>query len=190
MQMDAGLDTGAMLIKEATPILASDTSASLHDRLAGMGARLMLQGLAALREGRLLALAQAQPEAGVSYAHKIDKAEAAIDWTQSAAQIERRVRAFDPFPGATAEVAGQAVKVWRAQVVTGQVVMGPTLTGHALVGQVVTGLGLPGQRLPSSPQQWLVACGDGALELLEVQPPGGRRVSVREFLQRAQNGPV
>jgi methionyl-tRNA formyltransferase len=130
----------------------------------------MLQGLAALREGRLQALAQAQPEAGVSYAHKIDKAEAAIDWAQSATQIERRLRAFDPFPGATAEVAGQAVKVWRAQVVTGQA--------------------LPGQRLPSAPQQWLVACGDGALELLEVQPPGGRRISVREFLQRAPNAPA
>jgi methionyl-tRNA formyltransferase len=170
MQMDAGLDTGAMLLKEATPIEAGDTATSLHGRLATIGARLMLQGLTALREGRLAALAQAQPEAGVSYAHKIDKAEAAIDWSQSAMVIERRMRAFDPFPGATAELAGQTVKVWR--------------------GRVVAGLGAPGQRLHSPAQQWVMACGEGALELLEVQLPGGRRISMRDFLQRSANAPA
>jgi methionyl-tRNA formyltransferase len=170
MQMDTGLDTGAMLLKEATPIASTDTAASLHDHLAPIGARLMLLGLTALCEGRLAALAQAQPEVGVNYAHKIDKAEAAIDWSQSAVAIERRLRAFDPFPGATAELAGQAVKVWRGRVVAGQ--------------------GVPGQRLDSLAQQWVMACGEGALELLDVQPPGGRRISMREFLQRSANAPA
>jgi methionyl-tRNA formyltransferase len=169
MQMDAGLDTGAMLLKEATPIASDDTSASLHDRLAQIGARLMVQGLAALREGTLAPHAQPQDEFGVTYAHKIDKAEAPIDWRLPATVIERRIRAFDPFPGATADLAGHPVKVWRARV--------------------VDGVGAAGERLQAGPQQWVVACGEGALELLEVQSPGGRRVPVREYLQRGPATP-
>jgi methionyl-tRNA formyltransferase len=162
MQMDAGLDTGDMLLTETTAVDAADTSASLHDRLAGIGARVLLQGLSALAQGVLPRVPQ--PDAGVSYAHKIDKAEAAIHWQQPAAVIERRLRAFDPFPGATAQLAGQPLKLWR--------------------GRVVAGHGVPGERLPSDPARWLVACGDGALEVLEVQAPGGRRLPMGEFLAR------
>ena len=162
MQMDAGLDTGEMLSTEATTIGADDTSATLHDRLAALGARRVVQGLHALAQGTLRP--QAQPAEGVTYAHKIDKAEAAIDWQAPAEQIERRVRAFDPFPGCTFVWAGQAVKVWRARVLPGQ--------------------GAPGKQIASSDDRLVIACGHGALELLEVQAAGGRRVSAREFLQR------
>ncbi len=163
MQMDTGLDTGAMLLRQAEAITADDTAATLHDRLAGLGARLVLQGLADAAQGRLQP--EVQPDHGVSYAHKIDKAEAAVDWTQSAAQIERRLRAFDPFPGASMPWQGQPLKLWR--------------------GRVLPGLqGTPGQRLDAGPGRLVLACGVDALELLEVQPAGGRRQPVRDFLQR------
>ena len=162
MQMDAGLDTGAMLRVEHTPIAPDDSTASLHDRLAEMGARLLLLTLADLAHGRLRP--QAQPAEGVSYAHKIAKTEAVLDWQQPAAVLERRLRAFDPFPGGAAEIDGQALKVWRASVVPGS--------------------GKPGQRLAAGDDRLVVACGDGSLELLEVQVPGGRRITAAEFLQR------
>jgi len=162
MQMDAGLDTGDMLLEEGTPITADDTAATLHDRLAGLGARLAVQALALLAQGALQP--RAQPIEGATYAHKIDKAEAAIDWQAPAAVIERRLRAFDPFPGGTAEVGGQPVKVWR--------------------GKVVEGAGRPGQVLQASGDQLVLACGSGALALLELQLPGGKRIAAREFLQR------
>jgi methionyl-tRNA formyltransferase len=168
MQMDAGLDTGDMLLAEATTIHAGDTSATLHDRLAAIGARLVVQGLRDLAAGRLRP--QAQPEQGVTYAHKIDKAEGPIDWNLPAEQIERRVRAFDPFPGCSFDWAGQPVKLWRARVQPGQ--------------------GTPGQRLPAGEGRLLIACGQGALELLEVQTPGGRRVAVRDFLLRHPAAPA
>jgi methionyl-tRNA formyltransferase len=161
MQMDAGLDTGAMLLTEATPITPEDTTTTLHDRLAAIGARLVVQGLADLARGALLPVPQ--PPEGVSYAHKIDKAEAAIDWQQPAAVIERRLRAFDPFPGGAAVLGGQAVKVWRARV--------------------IPGTGTPGCLLAAE-GRLVVACSEGALELLELQLPGGKRISAREFLQR------
>ena len=162
MQMDAGLDTGDMLLTEATPIVAEDTSATLHDRLAALGARLVVQGLHALAQSSLHP--QAQPAEGATYAHKIDKAEAAIAWQVSADQIERRVRAFDPFPGCSFEWAGLTVKVWRARALPGR--------------------GTPGQRVPAGDDRLVIACGQGALELLEVQMPGGRRIAARDFLQR------
>jgi methionyl-tRNA formyltransferase len=164
MQMDVGLDTGDMLLTATTPIHADDTTTSLHDRLAPMGAALLLQGLQDLAQEALRPVPQ--PCEGVTYASKIDKSEAAVDWQHSAATIERRLRAFDPFPGATTELAGQPLKLWRACV--------------------VPGLGIPGERLASEPGRWLMACGDAALELLEVQPPGGRRMAMQEWLQRAQ----
>jgi len=162
MQMDAGLDTGAMLLAQATPITPDDTTGTLHDRLAAIGGRLVVQGLADLARGALRPVAQ--PAVGVTYAHKIDKAEAALDWQAPAAVLARRLRAFDPFPGGTAEIDGQALKVWRAQA--------------------VPGTGTPGQRLPMGEGRLVLACGQGALELLEVQLPGGRRITAREFLQR------
>ena len=162
MQMDAGLDTGAMLLAEALPIAPTDTSATLHDRLAALGARLINQALALLAQGALQA--RLQPAEGVTYAHKIEKAEAAIDWRAPADVVERRLRAFDPFPGATAVLGGQPVKVWR--------------------GRVVPGSGVPGQVLQAGEGRLVVACGQDALELLEVQLAGGRRIPAREFLQR------
>ncbi len=162
MQMDAGLDTGAMLLMEATPIATEDTTTTLHDRLAEIGGRLIVQALADLAAGRLQPVPQ--PATGATYASKIDKAEAAVDWRQPAAEIERRLRAFDPFPGATAELLGQPLKLWRARV--------------------VDGAGAPGQVLQAADSRLLVACGQGALELLELQAPGGRRVTARDFLQR------
>ena len=161
MQMDAGLDTGDMLLVESLPIAADETTATLHDKLAALGGWLIVAALAAAGRGGLAP--RAQPEAGVSYAHKIDKAQASIDWQQPAAQIERRIRAFDPQPGCHFEHVGEPLKVWLAQVTSG-------------FG------GEPGAtRL--EPQRFAVACGDGAaLELLEVQRPGGRRQPVQSFL--------
>ncbi|MBC7942042.1 MAG: methionyl-tRNA formyltransferase [Chitinophagaceae bacterium] len=162
MQMDAGLDTGAMLLRETVCIAPGETAASLHDRLAPLGARLVLQGLTDLQAGRLRGTAQ--PESGVTYARKIDKVESAIDWQAGAELIERRLRAFDPFPGCTSLLGGQTVKLWRGRVVPGQ--------------------GAPGQWLPSGPGRLVTACGEGALEWLQVQLPGGRRMDVAELLQR------
>jgi methionyl-tRNA formyltransferase len=162
MQMDEGLDTGAMLLSQSLPIEAGDTTATLHDRLAAMGAGLVVQALADLAQGLLQP--QPQPTLGVSYARKIDKAEAEIDWSAAAAQIERRLRAFDPFPGCSTQLEGLSFKVWRARVVTGR--------------------GQPGQRLAAPPGRLVVACGEQALELLEVQLPGGRRMPARELLTR------
>lgn len=162
MQMDEGLDTGAMLLLEATPITADDTTGTLHDRLATMGARLVVQALHDLQHGTLRPVPQ--PEAGASYAKKIDKAEAALDWQQPAVVLERRLRAFDPFPGGSTEFQGQALKVWRARA--------------------VEGIAAPGTWLAADEGRLVVACGEGALELLEVQAPGGRRMSACEFLQR------
>ena len=159
MQMDAGLDTGAMLLKEALPIQADDTAASLHDKLAAQGARLIVDALA-----RYDALkAEPQPEAGVTYAAKISKAEARINWGLSAAEIERRIRAFDPFPGAVTECNGMAIKVWRAVA--------------------VSGMGEPGTVLAADDKQLLIACGTSALSLQSLQKPGSKRMQVRDFLQ-------
>jgi methionyl-tRNA formyltransferase len=157
MQMDEGLDTGPMRLWAAEPIRPDDTTATLHDRLASLGGRLVVQALGAL-DGACVP----QPEAGVTYAHKIDKAEAAIDWALPAAVIERRLRAFDPFPGAHFTHAGQAVKLWRARLAEGR--------------------GEPGTVLPAPPGTLRVACGEGALDLLELQQPGGRRMPVQAWL--------
>jgi methionyl-tRNA formyltransferase len=155
MQMDAGLDTGDMLLVDREPIRADDTTAVLHDRLAAMGGRLIVQAL------QDAALARTpQPAEGVTYAHKIEKAESVIDWTQPAAEIERRLRAFDPFPGGVATLAGESVKVWRAAMAEGR--------------------GAPGEVIADGP---VVACGEGALKLTELQRAGGKRGPAAAFLQ-------
>jgi len=161
MQMDAGLDTGDMLLAEAVDIAADDTTGTLHDRLAALGGRLVVQALAHAEAGTLARTPQ--PAAGATYAHKIDKAEALLDWRQPAAVLERRIRAFDPFPGAGALLDGEPFKVWRAQ----------PAPGH----------GEPGEVLAADGDRLLVACGDGALRLAELQRPGGKRVPARAFLQ-------
>ncbi len=159
MQMDAGLDTGDMLRVAHEPIHADDTTASLHDRLAALGGHLVVDGLAGADWHRT-----PQPTEGITYAHKIEKAEASIDWSQPAAAIERRVRAFDPFPGANFACGSELVKLWRARV-------RPDAKG------------LPGEVLHASDGQLTVACGEGALDLLVLQRPGGKRLNVAAFLQ-------
>ena len=163
MQMDAGLDTGDMLLIEREPIAFDDTTGLLHDRLAALGARMIVQALADAAAGTLKPVKQ--PEAGVSYAHKIAKAEAAVDWTLPADVIERRVRAFDPFPGAIFQAHGETVKLWRSQV------------------ERLDVAAAPGTVIAVDAQQLVVACGDGALALLDVQRPGGKRVAVAQWLQ-------
>jgi methionyl-tRNA formyltransferase len=162
MQMDAGLDTGDMLLTESIPIAPNETSASLHERLAPIGGRLVVEALRALADGALVA--HRQPVDGVTYAHKIGKAEAHIDWLQPAPTIERRLRAFDPFPGATFAWHGEGVKLWR----------GAPLPAHPAV--------LAGQVFEPAPGRVAVGCAEGALELLEVQRPGGRRIPVAQYL--------
>ncbi len=161
MQMDAGLDTGAMLLVESLVIGAEESTGELHDRLAPLGGRLIVQALRSAAAGTLVPVAQ--PEAGVTYAHKIDKSEAAIDWTLPAVQIERRLRAFDPFPGATTGLDGESVKCWR--------------------GVPVDDAGVPGTVLQVDETGIVVACGSGALRLTVLQRAGGRRLSAAAFLQ-------
>ncbi len=161
MQMDAGLDTGDMLLVEAIGVRPDDTTASLHDRLAALGGRLVVEALEMQACGGLTPTPQ--PLQGVTYAHKIEKAEGLIDWTQPAAVIERRIRAFDPFPGASTTLDGETIKVWRAGLTDGR--------GHA--GEVIECVG----------DTLTVACGEGALRLVELQRPGGKRIGAGPFLQ-------
>ena len=162
MQMDEGLDTGDMLATGREPIRPDDTTGRLHDRLAALGARMVVEALSSAAAGRLSPTPQ--PQEGVNYAHKIDKAEAAIDWNLPADTIERRVRAFDPFPGASFEAGGETVKLWRAA-------LRPEVQGP------------PGHVLKADGQELLVACGQGGLSLLELQRPGSKRLPVGAFIQ-------
>jgi methionyl-tRNA formyltransferase len=165
MQMDEGLDTGDMLLAERVAIAGDDTTGTLHDKLAPLGGRLIVEALELAACGGLEPVPQ--PAEGVTYAHKIDKGEARVDWTQPADTIERRLRAFDPFPGATGQLRGETVKLWRGQaVVHGR--------GSAAPGTVVAidahGIG--------------VACGGGSrLEITELQRAGGKRLPAGEFLR-------
>ena len=164
MQMDEGLDTGAMLLQARCPIGAQATSATLHDELAALGARLIVEALRRAAQGSLRAVPQ--PATGATYAHKIDKAEAAIDWRLPAATIERRIRAFDPFPGASTSLEGVPLKVWRASV----------------DAQALPAGALPGDVLAVDDDGIGVACGEGVLRLAELQRAGGRRLPARAFL--------
>jgi len=155
MRMEAGLDTGPVLLREVMAIGETDTTGDLHDRLSEMGARLIAEAL-----GRLDALVpERQPEEGVTYATKIDKAEARVDWTRPAVEVDRLIRGLSPFPGAWALAAGERVKLLRSRAVSG--------TGEP--GQVLGGL--------------TVACGEGAVEVLEVQRAGGRALPAGEALR-------
>ena len=156
MQMDEGLDTGAILLDAAVAIGADTTAATLHDTLAELGARLVVAALAAPD-----ALApRPQPADGVTYARKIDKAEGAIDWSRPAAEIERRLRAFDPFPGCSFVLPdGEVAKLWRAQAAAGR--------------------GEPGTVLEAG-ARLVVACGEGALEFVTMQRGGGQRPTAQE----------
>ena len=173
MQMDAGLDTGDMLLEETMTILPQDTTASLHDKLADMGAALIVKALTQVGQFKPVK----QPTEGVTYAHKIEKAEAAIDWTLSAQQLSQRIRAFDPFPGMTAQMAGEMVKVWQAHVLANA--LADTLTdapAHASTAK-------PGTLLAIDESGLQVACGDGVLCLTQLQKPGGKRQPVADFVR-------
>jgi methionyl-tRNA formyltransferase len=163
MQMQAGLDTGPVLLTRRTPIEAQDTGGRLHDRLARLGAEVLAEGLArALADD--LPVATPQPEAGVTYAHKLDKAEAVLDVTRPAIELERTVRAFDPWPVAVADVAGDRLRVWAASAI-------PRDRPAA-----------PGEVIGAGPQGLDIACGEGALRLRSVQRAGGRRVAIADYL--------
>lgn len=161
MQMEAGLDTGPVLLQQALPITATTTARSLHDQLAALGARLIVDALA-----RLPLPAAPQPEAGITYAHKLDKTEAPLDWHRSADELDRQIRAFDPVPGATASLDGVVYKIWAAQ---------PGI-----------GSGAPGSILQADKDGVLVACGSGTLRLTELQKPGGKRLPAAQFLAGAR----
>ncbi|HYO27473.1 MAG TPA: methionyl-tRNA formyltransferase [Azonexus sp.] len=157
MQLEAGLDTGPVLLRAACPIGAADNAATLHDRLAESGARLIVDAL-----GGLPLPAEPQPATGVTYAQKIEKAEALIDWSMDAQELDRHIRAFNPFPGAQAQLGGQTVKLWQAVPVAGS--------------------GEKGRILSVDRSSIVIACGSGALAVSELQKAGGKRLTVREFL--------
>lgn len=172
MQMDIGLDTGDMLLRESLPITAADTTSTLHDRLAELGGRLIVEALEIAACGDLVATKQ--PEEGVTYAHKIEKAESAIDWSEPATTIARRVRAFDPFPGASTTFGGETIKVWAAEPTAP--LDAPSVEGAkpAQAGQVVD----------ISEQGIGVACGDtSVLRLTTLQRAGGKRLPCADFLR-------
>ncbi len=166
MQMDAGLDTGAILLVRTTPIAADETSASLIERLAAIGAELAVEGLAEATAGRLRA--RPQPESGITYAAKIAKSEAMIDWREPAPVIERRLRAFDPFPGARSVLAGETLTCWR---------------GEACAPAGGATRPVPGEIVGVDAGAIVVACGEGWLALTELQRAGGRRMSAADFLR-------
>ncbi|MBN3813709.1 methionyl-tRNA formyltransferase [Paraburkholderia sp. Ac-20347] len=166
MQMDAGLDTGPMISEVRTPITPTDTTATLHDRLANLGAQLVVDWLTQLERTGQLPLTP-QPTDGVTYAEKIGKQEAALDFRRSAVALARQIRAFDPFPGGAATLDGAQLKLWAAEPATDV-----TLPEAAA----------PGQILEVSPTGVVVACGEGALRLTQLQKPGGKRLPAREFL--------
>lgn len=169
MQMDVGLDTGDMLLTQAVSIEPTDTTAVLHDSLATMGAELMVQTLDLAAAGRLHA--QPQPAEGVTYAHKIEKHEAAIDWRQDAQTIARRVRAFNPFPGATAVLNGETIKVWMA------------VPGASVADGDAVAATIPGSIVGVAPEGIAVAAMDSIVILTELQRPGGKRLAVADFLR-------
>ncbi|MBI5907567.1 MAG: methionyl-tRNA formyltransferase [Polaromonas sp.] len=166
MQMDAGLDTGDMLLLEKLAIAPDDTTATLHDKLAALGGRLMVEALELAACGGLTPVKQ--PGEGITYAHKIEKHEAAIDWVQSAAVIERRIRAFNPFPGVASVLAGTPIKFWQATVLP---------DSRRPDGAV------PGQILAVSPEGVDIVAIDGVLRATRLQKPGGKALDAAEFVR-------
>lgn len=167
MQMDAGLDTGDMLLMHTLPITPTDTTATLHDRMADLGGKLIVLALEQALAGNLKPVPQ--PADGVTYAHKIEKHEAAIDWTQDGTGIVRRVRAFNPFPGATAILNGETIKVWGAR----PGVTSTSPSGEADCGRIVS----------VSPEGIEVVAMNATVSLTELQRPGGKRLAVADFLR-------
>lgn len=161
MQMDAGLDTGGILAQGEVPISDEDTAQTLHDKLAALGAEMLVETLVAMAGGQTRV--RPQPTEGVTYAAKISKDEAQLDWRKPAADLDRAVRAFNPFPGAQVTLGDVTLKIWRAR-----------RSGAN---------GVPGQILGSDDQGIVVACGEGSLTLLELQRPGAKRLFAADFLR-------
>ncbi len=161
MQMDDGLDTGPVLMQEEIPILEDDTMGTLRDRLAELGAKLIVQALDALQAGVIKATPQSAE--GVTYAAKLEKREARVDWREGALTVNRQVRALNPSPGADARVRRVELKIWRCATATGR--------GNA------------GEILSIGPDGLCVACGEGALVITELQRSGGKRLRAADFLR-------
>lgn len=163
MKMEEGLDTGPMLAKQSIPIAFDDTTGSLHDKLADLGGAMIVDTLRNLQKGKVIAIPQ--PEAGANYAPKIAKEEAALDFTQPAEKLARKIHAFNPFPGASAQFNDVPIKLWRAQALPGNDIK-------------------PGKILAANAQDGvIVGCGNGMLRLIELQKPGGKRLPAAEFLK-------
>ncbi len=166
MQMDAGLDTGDMLLLETLPIGPHDSTDTLHDQLAQLGGQMIVEALRLAANGSLKPVPQ--PVQGISYAHKIDKREAALDWTQPVATLERRIRAFNPFPVACSALNGETIKFWRAEVRPGV-----RLPSNATAGEV----------LAASPEGVDIAAMDGVLRVHRLQKAGGKPLDAADFLR-------
>ena len=162
MQMEQGLDTGPVYFTRTVPLLATDSAESLYDKLSGLGARSIVEALPRIERGELVA--SPQSGTGITYAHKIIKAEAEIDWQRDATEVDRAVRAFNPFPGAFSQLNGESVKIWR---------------GHVAAGDG----GTPGEIVRGAPDSIDVACGSGVFSITELQKAGGKRLSAASFLR-------
>jgi methionyl-tRNA formyltransferase len=162
MRMEQGLDTGPVYLSRALPILPDDSAGSLEDRLAALGAQCIVETLLPITDGALAALPQ--PNEGITYAHKISKQEAVIDWTSDALAIERQVRAFNPSPGASSVLGNDLIKIWHARASD-------------------QGAGAAGEVLHFAPDGIDVACGIGTLKITELQKAGARRMSAADFLR-------
>jgi methionyl-tRNA formyltransferase len=163
MQMEAGLDTGPVLVERRTPIATDETGGSLHDRLSALGADALAEGLRRTMAGETLA-ARIQAETGVEYAHKLDKAEARLDFQLPAIALERKVRAFNPWPVAEADVAGERLRIWSARALDS------------------TSSVEPGQVIAATRDGIDIACASGVLRLTSVQRPGGRPIGAADYL--------
>ncbi|MEO5623968.1 MAG: methionyl-tRNA formyltransferase [Dokdonella sp.] len=170
MQMEVGLDTGPILLERRTPILPDDTGGSLHDRLAQLGADALAEGLATVVNGATL-VATLQTNEGAVYARKLDKAEANLDWQEAASALARKVRAFDPWPVAEAQLEGERLRIWSAEAI-------------AVIPNAP-----PGSRVATHRDAIDIATGDGVLRIRELQREGGRRMPVRDWLNARRDGP-
>jgi methionyl-tRNA formyltransferase len=166
MRMDAGLDTGPVYRCERLAIQPTDTAGSLHDKLAALGAALVVDVLDEIETGKLLP--RPQPDDGATYAAKISREETLLDWSRAAAHIERAVRALDPVPGAQSTLGGEVVKIWRGE---------PVPRSGPIPGQI------PGQIIAAGEQGIVVACGAGAYRITELQRAGGQRLAAADFLR-------
>lgn len=167
MQMEKGLDTGPVLLRAATPITPDDTGGTLHDRLSGMGAATLAEGLAYLRNHDASPAAEPQDRVHATYAHKLDKAEARLDWQRPAAELARKVRAFSPWPVAEATLAGERLRIHNATAIEGR--------------------GEPGTVIATGREGIDVACGEGVLRLLTVQRDGGKALAAADYLNARQD---